>query len=53
MTDESYKMLIELLELECDRYNNKVKPKNRKEYQHEYYLKITKHKRKAKNKIIE
>lgn len=51
MTDESYKMLIELLELECDRYNNKVKTKNRKEYQHEYYLKVTKPKRKAK-KII-
>ena len=52
MTNEAYKMLIELLEFECDKYNNNVKPKNRKEYNHEYYLKITKPKRKAK-KIIE
>lgn len=50
MTDEAYKMLIELLELECDRYN-KVKSKNRKEYQHEYYLKVTKHKRKVKKRL--
>lgn len=52
MTNETYKMLIELLEFECDKYNN-VKLKNRKEYNHEYYLKITKPKRKAKKKIIE
>lgn len=46
MTDEAYKMLIEMLEYECDKYNKK-KPKDRKEYQHEYYLKVTKLKRKA------
>ena len=45
-------MLIELLEFECDKYNN-VKLKNRKEYNHEYYLKVTKLKRKAKKDIIE
>lgn len=52
MTDKSYKMLIEILEYECDKYNNK-KAKDRKQYQHEYYLKVTKPKKKAKNKIIE
>ena len=36
MTDKSYKMLIEILQYECDKYN-KVKPKNKKKYQHEYY----------------
>lgn len=29
MTDQAYKMLIELLEFECDKYNN-VKPKKSK-----------------------
>ena len=52
MTDKAYKMLIELLELECDKYN-KVKHKNRKDYQHDYYLRVTKAKRKNKNRIIE
>lgn len=46
MTDEAYRTLIEMLEYECDKYN-KSKPKDRKEYQHEYYLKVTKPKRKA------
>ena len=44
MTDETYKMLIEMLKYECDKYNKKTKDK--KKYQHEYYLKVTKHKRK-------
>lgn len=46
MTDEAYKMLIEMLEYECDKYNKK-KPKNKQQYQHEYYLRVAKPKRKA------
>ena len=46
MTDKSYKMLIEMLEYECDKHN-KQKPKDKKQYQHDYYLKVTKPKRKA------
>lgn len=45
MTDESYKMLIQILEYECDKYNKK--PKDKKQYQQEYYLKVAKPKRKA------
>ena len=46
ITDEAYRMLIEMLEYECDKYN-KSKPKDKKQYQHEYYLKEIKPKRKA------
>lgn len=47
MTEETYKVLIEVLKHECDKYN-KSKPKDKKEYQHEYYLKVTIPKRKAR-----
>lgn len=45
MTEEAYKVLIEVLEYECDKYNKKAKDK--KQYQHEYYMTKTKQKRKA------
>lgn len=46
MTNEAYKMLIAILEYECDKCSKK-EIGDRKQYNHEYYLKVTKSKRKA------
>ncbi len=48
MLSEEYKLFVKVLECECDKYNAKTKIENRKEYNHKYYLEITKPKRKAK-----
>lgn len=47
MKENEYKDLIELLKYECDKYNKK-QIKDKKQYNHEYYLKVTKPKRKIK-----